>query len=63
MGFGDVSIISVSERIFAILWMIVGVAFYSYAIGNVTNLIANLDADSEELNNKLVVLKEFKVRN
>jgi len=63
VGFGDVSIISVSERIFAILWMIVGVAFYSYAIGNVTNLIANLDADSEELNNKLAVLKEFKVRN
>ncbi len=63
VGFGDVTIISVSERIFAILWMIVGVAFYSYAIGNVTNLIANLDADSEELNSKLAVLKEFKQRN
>ena len=62
VGFGDITIISDSERVFAITWMIVGVAFYSYAIGNMTNMIEALDADREQLNQKISVLKEFKSR-
>ena len=62
VGFGDVTIISESERIFAVIWMVVGIAFYSYAIGNMTNLVENMDADQESLNAKLAVLKEFKSR-
>ena len=42
--------------------MIVGVAFYSYAIGNMTNMIASLDADNEKLNEKLSVLKDLRIR-
>ena len=42
--------------------MILGIAFYSYVIGNMTNLVANLDADQEEVNAKLSLLKEFKAR-
>lgn len=41
VGFGDMTIKSVNERLFAIVWMILGVAFYSYAIGNLTNIIAS----------------------
>lgn len=62
VGFGDISPKNVSERIFAIIWMIIGVAFYSYAIGNMTNLIATMDASNEELQAKLSILKEFKQR-
>ena len=62
VGFGDITIVSVSERIFAILWMVVGIAFYSYAIGNMANLVESMDADTEVLNHKLAVLKEFKQR-
>ena len=62
VGFGDITIKTVNERLFAILWMIIGVAFYSYAIGNMTNMVADMDADREQLNQKLSVLKEFKVR-
>lgn len=51
VGFGDITIISMSERLFAVTWMIIGIAFYSYAIGNMTTLIENLDADRETLNN------------
>ena len=60
VGFGDISPKNPSERIFAIIWMIIGVAFYSYAIGNMTNLIATMDASNEELQAKLSILKEFK---
>jgi len=62
VGFGDITIKTVNERLFAICWMILGVAFYSYAIGNMTNMIASMDADREQLNQKLSVLKEFKQR-
>jgi len=62
VGFGDITIVSVEERIFAIMWMIIGIAFYSYAIGNMTNFIDNMDADREQLNQKLAVLKEFRSR-
>ena len=60
VGFGDVTVGTTTERIFAIVWMIVGVAFYSYAIGNMTSMIASLDSMNEELTQKMQVLKEFK---
>lgn len=62
VGFGDITIKTVTERIYAIIWMIIGVAFYSYAIGNMTNMIASLDADNEILNEKISVLKDLKAR-
>ena len=40
--------------------MIFGVGFYSYTIGNMTNLIAQLDIDTAMLQQKLGLLKEFK---
>lgn len=42
--------------------MIFGIGFYSYTIGNMTNLIASMDSKSEQLQEKLAVLKEFKKR-
>ena len=62
VGFGDITIITVRERMFAIVWMVVGVALYSYAIGTLTNVIERLDADREQLNSRISVLKEFKTR-
>ena len=62
MGFGDVNAKTNSERIMAILWMIFGIGFYSFTIGNMTNLIASMDTANEELQMKLGVLKEFKKR-
>ena len=62
VGFGDVSAVTVGERIFAIVWMLLGVAMYSYAIGNMTNMIASMDFSNEELQKNLGILKELKSR-
>ena len=62
MGFGDITIKTPIERMFAIAWMVVGVALYSYAIGTLTNVIERMDAEREQLNEKLSVLKELKKR-
>ena len=40
--------------------MVIGVALYSYAIGTLTNVIERMDAEREQLNQKLSVLKELK---
>lgn len=53
---------TVTERIFAITWMLLGVAMYSYAIGNMTNMIASMDFSNEELQKNLGVLKELRAR-
>jgi len=62
VGFGDVTIKTPGERMFAIAWMVIGTTLYSYLIGTLTNVIERLDADRELLNGKIAVLKEFKSR-
>ena len=62
MGFGDISAVTNIERIVAILWMVFGVGFYSFNLGNMTNLIASIDTANEELQLKFGILKEFRKR-
>lgn len=42
--------------------MVFGIGFYSYAIGNMTNLIAAMDSSNEELQKNLGILKEYRKR-
>jgi roadblock/LC7 domain-containing protein len=49
VGFGEFSAITYTELIMSILWMICGVSFYSIIIGNLTSMIANETANSENL--------------
>jgi hypothetical protein len=34
VGYGDINAKTEAERIFAMVWMLVGIGFYSYTIGN-----------------------------
>lgn len=43
VGYGDVSAVSIPEQIIAILWMIIGVGFYSITISNISILILDLN--------------------
>lgn len=36
VGFGDINATTIPEKILAILWMIFGVGFYSFTIGNLS---------------------------
>ena len=59
MGFGDFGARTVAELFLSVIWMIYGVGFYSVVIGNLTSIIANETANSENLYNKLKALEEF----
>ena len=38
VGYGDIHSTNNTERLFSIVFMIFGVAFYSYLIGKITNI-------------------------
>ena len=59
MGYGDFGAQTVSELFLSLIWMVFGVGFYSFVIGNMTSIIANENANSENLYNKLKSLEEF----
>ena len=59
VGFGDISAHNSIERVVAICCIIIGVGFYSYTIGNMTQMLESLDDDSKEFQEKLDTLIKF----
>lgn len=47
VGYGDIPPVTDPERIINVLWMMTGVFFYSFTIGNLSNIIGNIDKTSE----------------
>ena len=56
VGYGDFTVQTTTEYILALIWMIIGVNFYSFTIGNVSSIIASMDQKSAILNSKLNTL-------
>lgn len=44
VGYGDIRPFNSTEQVFTILWMIIGVAFYSYTVGTLSTIM--LDSNS-----------------
>lgn len=62
VGFGDINAFTYIEKIMAIIWMLFGIGFYSFTIGNLSQIIASMDIRSELLGQKLNTLQEFTKR-
>ena len=43
----------------SLTWMILGVGFYSYVMGNFASMLASIDSRNLVLKNKLMVLEKF----
>jgi len=59
VGFGDITSVTVFEKILTCLWMIIGVAFYSFVISNLSSIISSMDVSSTILEKKIETLNEF----
>lgn len=59
VGYGDISGTNTFERIICIIIMIVGVFFFSYTSGTLTNMISNQEAHNKNLNDKIIVLNKI----
>lgn len=51
------------ERALALIWMIFGVGFYSFTIGNLAGIISAIDVRAAHLQAKLQSMSEFVRRN
>jgi len=59
VGYGDFTVNTTSEFVLATLWMLIGVNFYSFTIGNVSSIIATYDSKAALLNSKLNSLTDY----
>lgn len=60
MGYGDFGVGNEVEIYMSIFWMVFGVAFYSFVLGNIQSIITKMDEDTEDLTKKLKALEKFK---
>jgi Ion channel len=56
VGYGDISGRTLVERSFAIIWMMVGVAFYAVTIGIITSVLDHIDTKESDLNAKIEII-------
>lgn len=56
VGYGDISAVTTVEMILALSWMIFGVSFYSFTIGNLSSIIASIDEKNAVLQSKINTL-------
>ena len=59
MGYGDISVLTNTELILSVIWMIFGVGFYSFTIGNLSSVLASMDNKSAILKQKLLTLSDY----
>ena len=59
VGFGDVGAKTNIEIVLCCIWMIFGVGFYSFTIGNLSSIMNDIDDKAAKLQDKINALNEF----
>lgn len=59
VGYGDIPADTNEEKIVCIFWMVFGVGFYSFTIGNLSSFITTIDAKGAQLRAKIQTIEEF----
>ena len=59
VGFGDIVPSNVTEKLFNIFWIGVGIAFYSYTIGTLASLLNVLNRKKSAISSRFAFLNEF----
>lgn len=56
VGYGDIRPYNAQERLIGCVWMILGIGYQGYAIGNIQTTIERRDADRAEASSKFEAL-------
>jgi hypothetical protein len=59
VGFGDVGSMTNIEIVVCCVWMIMGVGFYSFIIGNLSSIMNDIDDKNSKLQDKINALSDF----
>jgi hypothetical protein len=49
VGYGDIHAYSTGELALSLIWMMIGSLFYTFAIGNLSNMVSNLDTRETQI--------------
>ena len=59
VGYGDFGAYNNFEVFITLIWMFIGVAFYTFVVGSLTTIITENQSQQENLNAKLKALEDF----
>lgn len=60
VGYGDITAVSLIEKCFCMLMMLIGVFSFSYATGTLSAIIQSVDERDTQLKEKIATLNEIK---
>lgn len=60
VGYGDITAVSLSEKCFCMIMMLIGVFAFSYATGTLSAIIQSIDERDTQLKEKIATLNEVK---
>jgi hypothetical protein len=59
VGFGDITPINEVEYILTIIWILFGVAFYSFTIGTLSTILVNMNTKTNLLSRNLSIINDY----
>jgi len=59
VGYGDITARTQLEMVLAIMWMFIGVGFYSFTVGSLSSFLTSIDTRDSLLTTKMAALQEF----
>jgi len=59
IGYGDISLVTQAERVYASICMMVGATAYAFIVGQLCGLIVNLDKEGSQFTNELSDLNQY----
>ena len=59
VGYGDINAFTQLEMTIAIVWMVIGVGFYSFTIGSLSSFLTSIDTRESVLASKMAAIHEF----
>lgn len=59
VGYGDITAVSVGEKVTCVFLMIIGVISFSFATGALSSIISNIDSTEAKLKEKMSTLKDI----
>ena len=60
VGFGDINGVTVPERMFCLILMLVGAVAFSFAVSSLSSMLSALDTRSAQLRERLGTLNQIK---
>ena len=63
VGYGDITCYSLNERIFQLILLVIGIVAYSWIVSNFSNYIKKISEQSADLESRILILDEIKMKN